>query len=62
MASTYFQGKGGVGSHGDTSTQHWHAGPTMDAAGTLEGSRNGSTISGRVVDAWCSRSRRFLWI
>lgn len=27
----------------------WHSGPTMFASGTIEGSRNGSTISGTVI-------------
>ena len=57
MASINFEGSETKWSTslGRNVTQVWHTGPTMTGGGTLEASRNGSTISGTVKGAWSTR-------
>lgn len=57
MASIYFEGSEYKYSEyqGQFVTQVWHTGPTMTGGGTLDANRNGSTVSGTVSGAWCTR-------
>ena len=57
MASVNFEGSEYKWStnQGRYVSQVWHTGPTMTGGGTLNASRNGSTISGSVSGAWCTR-------
>ena len=57
MASVNFEGSETKYSTnlGKYVSQVWHTGPTMTGGGTLTANRNGSTISGSVTNAWCTK-------